>query len=100
MVTVPDYVRVGKRGTVVVPAETRRRYGFGEGEMLVMEERADGLLLKPVRAYEVEVYTPERTAEFMLNNAVSAAEYDEALAEVRAMGLDPGSIPHQPRPAS
>jgi AbrB family looped-hinge helix DNA binding protein len=96
----PDYVRVGKRGTVVIPAQTRRQYGLDEGEMLVMEERAEGLLLKPVRAYEVEVYTPERTAEFLLNNAVDAAEFDDAVREVRAMGLDPDSIPHQPRPSS
>ena len=95
-----DYIRIGKRGTVVIPAETRRQYGLAEGEMLVMEERAEGLLLKPVRAFEVEVYTSERTAEFMLNNAVTAAEFDEAVADVRAMGLDPESIPHQPRPAS
>lgn len=95
-----EYVRVGKRGTLVIPADARRRYGFDEGEMLVMEECAQGLLLKPVRTYELEVYTPERSAEFLLNNAVDAAEYDEALAEVRAMGLDPDSIPHQPRPAA
>ena len=93
-----EYVRVGKRGTVVIPVETRRHYGLEEGEMLVMEERAEGLLLKPVYAYDVEVYTPERTAEFMLNNAVDAAEYDEAVSQVRAMGLDPDSLPHQPRP--
>jgi AbrB family looped-hinge helix DNA binding protein len=95
-----EYVRVGKRGTVVIPADARRRYGFDEGEMLVMEECAAGLLFKPARTYEVETYTPERTAEFMLNNAVTAAEYDDALAEVRGMGLDPASIPHQPRPES
>lgn len=95
-----EYVRVGKRGTVVIPAEARRRYGLDEGEMLVMEECAQGLMLKPVRVFELEVYTPERRAEFMLNNAADAAEYDEALAEVRAMGLDPGSLPHQVRPAS
>jgi AbrB family looped-hinge helix DNA binding protein len=93
-----DYVRVGKRGTVVIPADARRRYGLDEGEMLVMEECAQGLMLKPVRAFELEAYTPERRAEFMLNNAVGAAEYDEALAEVRAMGLDPDSVPHQARP--
>lgn len=93
-----DYVRIGKRGTLVIPADTRRAYGLDEGAMLVMEECADGLLLKPVRAYEVEVYSPERTAEFMLNNAVDASEYDAALADVRAMGLDPDAIPHQPRP--
>jgi len=95
---VTDYIRIGKRGTVVIPADARRRYGLDEGEMLVMEESAAGILLKPVRAYEVEIYTPERRAEFLLNNAVTAAEYDEAIAEVRAMALDPDAIPHQPRP--
>ncbi|MBN2848968.1 MAG: AbrB/MazE/SpoVT family DNA-binding domain-containing protein [Coriobacteriia bacterium] len=94
----PDYIRIGKRGTVVIPADARRRYGLEEGGMLVMEESAAGLLLKPVRAYEVEVYTPERQAEFLLNNAVTTAEYDEALAEVRALGIEPDSIPHQKRP--
>ena len=93
-----EYLRVGKRGTVVIPAKARRRYGLGEGEMLVMEESPEGLLLKPVRAYEVEVYTSERTAEFMLNNAVTAAEFDAAIAEVREMGIDPDSVPHQRRP--
>ena len=95
-----EYIRVGKRGTLVIPAELRRQYGLEEGEMLAMEEHAGGLLLKPARAYETEVYTPQRTAEFFLNNAVDAAEYDEAVAQVRAMGLDPDSIPHQPRPVA
>ena len=94
----PDYIRIGKRGTVVIPADARRRYGLEEGEMLVMEESAAGLLLKPVRAYAVEIYTPERQAEFLINNAVTAAEYDEALTEVRALGIDPATIPHQERP--
>ncbi|MDZ4179124.1 MAG: AbrB/MazE/SpoVT family DNA-binding domain-containing protein [Coriobacteriia bacterium] len=93
-----DYIRIGKRGTVVIPADARRRYGLEEGEMLVMEESPAGLLFKPVRAYEVEVYTPERQAEFLLNNAVTAAEFDEALTEVRALGVDPAKIPHQQRP--
>ncbi|MGB4594165.1 MAG: AbrB/MazE/SpoVT family DNA-binding domain-containing protein [Coriobacteriia bacterium] len=93
-----EYIRMGKRGTVVIPAETRRRYGLDEGEMLVMEEGAAGLVLRPVRAYEVEVYTPERTAEFMLNNAVDAAEYDAALDQIQEMGIDLAGIPHQKRP--
>ena len=90
---------MGKRGTIVVPAGLRREYGLDEGEMLVMEASPEGLLLKPVRAYEVEVYSPQRSAEFLLNSAIDAAEYDAAIAEVRSMGLDPDSIPHQPRPA-
>ena len=63
-----------------------------------MEECAEGVLLKPAQAYETEVYTDERTAEFLLNNAVDAEEYDEARSRVRAMGIDPDSLPHQPRP--
>ena len=46
------------------------------------------------RPDQVEEYTPERIAEFLLNNAVDATSYDLACAEVRALGLDPESIPH------
>jgi hypothetical protein len=49
-------------------------------------------------AEKVEAYTPERIAEFLLNNAVNAADYAAALAEVRKMGLDPNTIPHEPPP--
>jgi hypothetical protein len=42
----------------------------------------------------VEVYTPERKAQFLLSNAVDAADYAGAVAAVRAMGLDPKAIPH------
>ena len=48
--------------------------------------------------YEVEVYTPERKAEFLLSNAVDAADYAAAREEVRKLGLDPDSISHH-RPA-
>jgi AbrB family looped-hinge helix DNA binding protein len=96
----PEYIRVGKRGTVVIPAEIRRRYGLEEGEMLVMEESAQGLLFKPVSGFEIEIYTPERMAEFALNNAITAEEYDAAVAEARAAGLDVDAIPRQPRPTS
>jgi AbrB family looped-hinge helix DNA binding protein len=93
-----EYIRMGKRGTVVIPADIRRQFGLGEGEMLAMETSAEGLMLKPVQAYETEVYTPQRIAEFLLNNAVDAAEFDQAIERVRQMGLDPDSVPHQPRP--
>ena len=68
--------------------------------MLVMEESSQGLLFKPVRSFEVETYTPERMAEFALNNAITAEEYDDALADAQAAGLDLNSIPHQARPAN
>jgi AbrB family looped-hinge helix DNA binding protein len=87
--------RMGKRGTIVVPAEFRKRFGLDEGALIIVEEREDGILLRPAVAVPVEVYTPERRAEFLLNNAVDDEDYREIVKEVRAMGLDPDDIPHR-----
>jgi AbrB family looped-hinge helix DNA binding protein len=87
--------RVGKRGTIVVPAKLRQRYGLEEGALVIAEPRDDGILLRPAVAVPVEVYTPERRAEFLLNNAVNDDDYQQALDEVRRMGLDPDTIPHR-----
>lgn len=88
-------VQVGRRGTVVIPAELRRRYGLEEGSKVIAEPREEGLLLRPAAALPVETYGPERKAEFLLNNATDAADYREAVEAVREMGLDPEEIPHE-----
>ena len=90
--------RVGKRGTVVIPAALRRRYGIEEGTFVVAEPRAGGVLIRPAVVLPVEVYTPERKAQYLLSNTIDAADYAEAVAEVRAMGLDPDQIPHYKPP--
>jgi hypothetical protein len=43
----------------------------------------------------LEIYTSERKAEFLLNNAVTPKDYAWAIKEVRKMGLDPKKIPHE-----
>jgi AbrB family looped-hinge helix DNA binding protein len=86
--------KVGRRGTVVQPAKLRRRLGIEEGSFVVAEEREDGILIRPATVLPVEIYTPERRAEFILNNAVSADDYRRARAEVKRMGLDPDRIKH------
>lgn len=40
----------------------------------------------------VERYSDKRVAEFLLSNAVDAADYARAVALVRKMGLDPARI--------
>lgn len=86
--------KVGKRGVVVIPARMRRRFGLEEGSLVIAEETEDGILIRPAVALPVEIYTPERKAEFLLSNALDQEEYQEALNEVRQMGLDPQAIPH------
>jgi AbrB family looped-hinge helix DNA binding protein len=90
--------KVGRRGTVVLPAKLRRRLGIEEGSFVVAEEREDGILIRPATVLAVEIYKPGRKAEFMLNNAVGAEDYRRARAEVKRMGLDPDRIKHHRPP--
>jgi AbrB family looped-hinge helix DNA binding protein len=90
--------KVGRRGTVVLPAKLRRRLGIEEGSFVVAEEREDGILIRPAAVLPVEVYTLERRAEFLLNNAVDTVDYRSALVEVKRMGFDPNRIKHQRPP--
>lgn len=94
-----ETIRVGKRGTVVIPSSLREIYDLQEGTLLVAEAREEGVLLRPAAVLPVEIYTPERKAEFLLNNAVTPEDYNRAVDEVRRLGLDPEKIPHE-RPRS
>lgn len=88
--------KIGKRGAVIVPADLRRKYGLDVGSLVIVERRADGLLLRPAEAVPVEIYPAERRAEFLLTNATDAEDYRSAVAEVRKLGYDPSEIPHTP----
>jgi len=92
--------RVGKRGTIVIPAALRRRYGIEEGSFVIAEASEGGVLIRPAVVLPVELYTPERKAQFLLSNAIDAADYAGAVAEVRRLGLDPKTIPHYKPPGS
>jgi AbrB family looped-hinge helix DNA binding protein len=88
--------RVGKRGTIVVPARLRQRFGLEEGTLLIAEEQSGGILLRPAVAVAIEAYSNERKAEFLLNNAVDDDDdYKQAVKEVRKLGLSPRKIPHR-----
>ncbi len=63
--------------------------------MVLAEEEPYGVLLRPAAVLPVEVYTPERKAEFLLSNATDASDFRKAQAEVRRMGLDPAKVRHR-----
>ena len=94
-----ETTKIGKRGTIVIPAGLRRKYGFEEGSLVVAEAQEEGVLLRPAVTLPLERYTPERKAEFLLNNAVTPEDYVWALKEVKKLGIDPKTIPHdKPKP--
>ena len=87
--------RIGKRGTVVIPARVRESYGLDEGSQVIVEARPEGVLLRPVVTLPVEIYTAKRRAEFLLNSAINDEDYAQAVKKVRMMGFDPEEIPHE-----
>ena len=74
----------------MIPAPLRRRFGIEEGTLVVAEATEEGVLIRPAVAVTVEVYSPERKARLLLENAVDASDYARAAALVREeVGLDP-----------
>ncbi len=59
-------VQINQRGTFTIPKDLRKKYGLGG--QAILEETADGLVLRPAATYPVEIYTDERSAEFQRMN--------------------------------
>lgn len=89
-----ETAKVGKRGTVVIPAKLRKKFGIEEGSSVLVVESPDGVIIRPAVTVPVEVWGPERKAAFLLENAVDRSDYDWARREVRRLGLDPDAISH------
>ena len=92
---IAEVSKVGKRGTVVIPAGLRRRFNVAEGSFIMAEERPEGILLRPAAVLPMESYSSERKAEFLLSNAVNAADYADTIKAARSMGVDPAMIKHR-----
>jgi AbrB family looped-hinge helix DNA binding protein len=91
----PTPIQLRDRGVLVIPAELRDELGLTEGSLLLIENRNGTLILRPAVAVPTEEYTPERRAQFLLNDAYDAISYAQAREEVAKMGLDPDKIPHE-----
>ncbi|MBI1388637.1 MAG: AbrB/MazE/SpoVT family DNA-binding domain-containing protein [bacterium] len=87
--------KIGKRGAFVIPSSLRDRFGLEEGSVVIAEEREEGVLIRPAVVFPIEKYSKERKAELLLSNAINLDDYNRILVEIRAMGLDPESIPHE-----
>jgi bifunctional DNA-binding transcriptional regulator/antitoxin component of YhaV-PrlF toxin-antitoxin module len=92
-----ETVHVGQDGDVPLPQSIRERAGIDAGSTVTLEAR-NGVIIVRASDVDVEIYTPQRRAEFLLSNAVDANEYAVAREEVRQMGIDPDDVPHH-RPA-
>lgn len=49
-------IKIGKRGTLVIPSQIRQSYGLEDGDLISVESRQEGILLRPVVTLPVEKY--------------------------------------------
>lgn len=92
-----EFLLMGKRGTVVIPAKLRKKLGLTDGCLLHVQE-VDGsvrLRLAKVLAPEPEDQARIQAAQRLLTAATDLGDYFAAMDEVRRMGLDPDEIPHE-----
>jgi AbrB family looped-hinge helix DNA binding protein len=87
-----ETIKMGKRGTLVIPAKLRKQFGLEDGSLLVTEAANGEIRLRPAIVYEPEVWSPERTAYFMLINSMTKEEWDRMIPDVVALGIDPTRI--------
>ena len=57
-----ETVIVSSRGQITLPAKVRKRLGIKPGSVVLVEERAGELVLRPVG--EIELYTEQQIAEW------------------------------------
>jgi bifunctional DNA-binding transcriptional regulator/antitoxin component of YhaV-PrlF toxin-antitoxin module len=64
---------VSGRGLIALPAEMRKAAGIRPQDSLIAEMTPEGILLRPAVTLPVEMYTPDRVAEFDAAEAELAA---------------------------
>lgn len=67
--------KVGKRGTVVIPAALRRRFGITEGSLVIAEAHEDGILIRPAVALPLDLARRQRLFD-ETNQAYAALRAD------------------------
>jgi AbrB family looped-hinge helix DNA binding protein len=86
-------IKMGKRGTIVLPAKLRKQFGLQDGSLLVTEAKDGEIRIRPAFVIEPEVWSPQRKAYLTLINAMTQEEYDDVSSLLRDEGIDPTDAP-------
>ena len=65
---------VSNRGQITLPASTRKRLGIKSGDVMILEDRGNEIVLKPGVVLEVELYSDAQIAEW---NAADSLDDEE-----------------------
>ena len=65
---------VSNRGQITLPASTRKRLGIKSGDVIILEDRGNEIVLKPGVVLEIDLYSDAQIAEW---NAADSLDDEE-----------------------
>ena len=65
---------VSSRGQITLPAALRKRFGIKSGDVMILEDRGNEVVLKPGVVLEVQHYSDEQIAQWDAEDKLSEHE--------------------------
>ena len=75
---------VSSRGQITLPATLRRRLGIKGGDVVILEDRDDEIVLKPGTVVELQLYGDEQVARWNAEDALLDEERTRILDRLPA----------------
>ena len=65
---------VSNRGQITLPAALRKRLGIKSGDVVILEERGNEVVLKPCVVLEIQHYSDEQISQWDAEDKLSESE--------------------------
>ncbi|MCY4025267.1 MAG: AbrB/MazE/SpoVT family DNA-binding domain-containing protein [Acidobacteria bacterium] len=75
---------VSSRGQITLPATLRKRLGIKGGDVMILEDRGDEIVLKPGTVVELQLYGDEQVARWDAEDVLSDEERTRILDRLPA----------------
>jgi AbrB family looped-hinge helix DNA binding protein len=78
-ITMRETLVVSSRGQITLPARLRKRMGINSGDVVILEEHGNEIVLKPGIVFEVDHYSDGQIAQWDIEDKLSEHERDQIL---------------------
>ena len=75
---------VSSRGQITLPAALRKRLGIKSGDVVILEDRGNEIVLKPGIVFEIQHYSDEQIAQWDTEDKLSDQERAQILDRLAA----------------
>ena len=75
---------VSSRGQITLPAALRKRLGIKSGDVVILEDRGNEIVLKPGIVLEIQHYSDEQIAQWDAEDKLSDQERAQILDRLAA----------------